>query len=211
MARMNELTEPMIAILRKVARGDQPKPGATRSALLRRGLVEWSAPNEVALTDAGRVALDALDGKVPATPQPGSNPDGSRMYATSDGPSVLLSPTTEPAEVPDAELLQLLALLDSGVRITRRLYQAWRVDGSPITLDPVKVDRAARAAIADGLATRTVEGIAGREVFVLRAEPIHLAKNDSESVCKRRLRRAGGQRLRYTTDASKATHDRCKR
>lgn len=121
-------------------------------------------------------------------------------------------------EVPDSDVLQLLALLDSGARITRRLFGGWEIRTGPdvpFSWDAMKADRAARAAVYYGLATQQEipNSATAQDWFVLRPEPIHLEAPDrkaQETVCGRRMARASHHRIRYTTDPDKATHDRCR-
>jgi hypothetical protein len=121
---------------------------------------------------------------------------------------VYLTPTTEPQSfrgtfeslrrpatvVTDQELIQLLTLLDQGVTITRKLYDPWMIEGSVFPIDREKLDRTVRAAAF----YRLVEVVDGSKGYVLRAEPIHLARTNDETWCGRRIQRASTNRFRYT-------------
>jgi hypothetical protein len=138
--------------------------------------------------------------------------DRSPHAVPAASPVVLLTArvTARTPDATDAELLQLLALLDADVIVTRRLYQDWRLESeTPLPLDPERVAAAAAEAVAQHLA-HAAPVAHGR--YRLRPEPIHLVGTDPAfTVCGvRTTGRQIGHRIRYTRDPDKATHDRCK-
>jgi hypothetical protein len=108
-------------------------------------------------------------------------------------------------DAPDAEVLQLLALLDGGVRVVRQPYQEWRCR-TFVPLDPGKLHRAAVTASRRGLAFPATAHGGG---YVLHAAPIHLDAGNGATRCGDPLD-VRPCRLRYTADPTKVTHEKCR-
>ena len=207
---MSDLNERQVAALRALSRGEVIAAGPTRAALLRRGLIAWSHDElgrriTVEITDAGREKLAEIDRWAAAR-------DGERSSEATLSPGATVR---DGLVIPDANFLQLLSLLDHGVRITRTLYRQWRIEraGTLVgAIDPARLDLAIRAALDVGLVdleTGVGPGVDNRS-YRLVAAPIHLARNDHETWCGRRILRAGGDRIRYTTgSADGPVHQRC--
>lgn len=124
------------------------------------------------------------------------------------GPSVRLTPAPADTkrEATDAEVLQLCAMLDAGVRVTRSLYQEYTVTGTGgWTLNLDAVNRAARDAVRFGLAR---QAFVDRH-YVLTAEPIHLDTGTGMTGCGV-AQSYSTIRRRWTTDPAKVTHERCR-
>lgn len=211
-------------------------PARTRDALKARFLVKTDDSTGVRvllLTPSGRSALREHERAVKqeqeqaeraSRPVPGSafvepsartapvmgleydeEPDD---FPCCSGPSVRLTPAPAGVEqeATDAEILQLLTLLDSGVKISRALYQGYVVTGPlPFRVDLDALNRAARDAVRFGLARQEFVD----RLYRLSAEPIHLEQRDWDTKCGRSVYPGSG-RYRVTTDPAKVTHDRCK-
>jgi len=202
---MSDLNERQVAALRALSRGEVIAPGPTMAALKRRGLVvpidrTGRDTRTVRLTKEGRAVLAELDAE----------------GADAKGAKVQLSPgvtTWGGQAIPDADLRQLLALLDHGTAITRTLYHQWRIEQTATlagAIDPTKLDRTIRAALADGLVEEVTTGRSGTTRLSLSAAPIHLARDDSETWCGRRITRAGRDRIRYAMGSAQGpVHQRC--
>lgn len=129
------------------------------------------------------------------------------------GPTVQLTPRPEDVEqeATDAEILQLLTMLDHGASVHRGLYQEYGVlDAGPFRLNLDAVNRAARDAVRFGLARQTYSD----RLYRLEVEPIHLLTGDGQvTPCGRYpvAARNSGKRLRVTADPAKVTHDFCQK
>lgn len=197
---MVKLSDAMIKALRELAAGRVIAAGPTMAALKRRGLVvpidrTGRDTRTLRLTSAGRDALAQLAQLAKKDEAPA-------------GPTVRLTPPalSVPIEASDGELLQLLAMMDAGMRVRRMSYRPWRVDSIDgfvfaEWLNTDRLDRVATAATWFGLAR---EVSFGNGWYGLSAEPIHL----DTGRCRHPLRNTT-DRLRITSDPSKVTHQGC--
>lgn len=235
---MAKLSEAMIKGLRAIADGGGGSaPARTVQALRSRGLVRGPYEGQYVPTLAGRDTLDRIEREAERLSRP--VPAGAfvepaarrapvldheyeddyeadpaayeRAVEQHTGPSVRLTPAPADtkSEATDAEVLQLLAVLDAGGIVHRALYQEYGVtDAGPFRLNLEAVNRAARDAVRFDLVRQTFTN----HEYVLTVEPIHLDTETGATACARYTgERAGGSRLRVTTDPDKVTHERCKR